>query len=61
MTVSEETPLLDGVKIQDDNKIMHELIYKRFSVRQKRVLVAIVSCCGLLPREQLIIVGSLLF
>jgi hypothetical protein len=61
MTVSEETPLLDAVEIQDDNEIQHKLIYKRFSPRQKRVLVAIVSCCGLLPREGLNIVDLSLF
>ncbi|EKM83312.1 hypothetical protein AGABI1DRAFT_89867 [Agaricus bisporus var. burnettii JB137-S8] len=46
MTVSEETSLLND----DEGDIMkHELIYKRFSTRQKRFLVTIVSGCGLLP------------
>lgn len=50
MTVSEETSLLND----DEGDIMkHELIYKRFSTRQKRFLVTIVSGCGLLPRGSL--------
>ncbi|KAF9444153.1 MFS general substrate transporter [Macrolepiota fuliginosa MF-IS2] len=50
MTVSEETPLLhnDHSHISEGTS-KRELIYERFSPRQKRVLVAIVSWCGLMP------------
>jgi hypothetical protein len=41
---SEETPLLD---VQSQ----HEQVYKRFNKRQKRIFLAVVSWCGLLPRQ----------
>ncbi|KXN87031.1 putative transporter AQR1 [Leucoagaricus sp. SymC.cos] len=51
MSLSEETPLLhdDGSLEYEATKKKHELIYERFKPSQKRVLVAIVSWCGLMP------------
>ncbi|KIY48200.1 MFS general substrate transporter [Fistulina hepatica ATCC 64428] len=48
MVPSEETPLL--VPPNDVNSIFkHEAVYARFSPARKRVFVALVSWCGLLP------------
>lgn len=40
----EETPLLAQVNLP------HEVIYNRFTPARKRVIMAMVSVCGLLPR-----------
>lgn len=42
---SEDSPLLSGSGHDD-----HELVYQRFSPLYKRVIVAIVSWCALIPR-----------
>ena len=50
MPFSEETPLLHDNGTHEYGRIKnHDLIYERFSPRQKRALVAIVSWCGLMP------------
>lgn len=50
MPFSEETPLLHDNGTHEYGGIKnHDLIYERFSPRQKRALVAIVSWCGLMP------------
>jgi hypothetical protein len=41
---SEETPLLADVP-----KDAHDAIYDRFSPAQKRTILALVSCAGLVP------------
>jgi MFS family permease len=45
---SEESPLLTSSI--DAHKIAHEVIYNRFTQGQKRWIVFIVSCAGLLPK-----------
>ena len=46
---SEETPLLRSD--QDDNAAKHEAVYRRFSPAKKRLIVTMVSICGLIPCE----------
>ena len=46
MESSEETPLLPSAENLD-----HEQVYKRFAVARKRVILAIVSLIGLIPRK----------
>jgi ABC-type uncharacterized transport system permease subunit len=48
--VSEETPLLTP-QLTTDASFDHATIYDRFSARQKTTILAIVSWCGLMPRE----------
>jgi hypothetical protein len=48
--VSEETPLLADSNVNLARK-KHEEIYDRFSEGRKRVIVALVSWCGLIPRQ----------
>lgn len=51
--VSEDTPLLNpepSETIQAD----HNAVYDRFTPRQKHVLLALVSWCGLIPRKYLL-------
>jgi len=45
---SEETPLL-----KNRDGAAHETIYDRFAPDQKRWIVFVVSCAGLLPSKQL--------
>jgi hypothetical protein len=51
MSVSEETPLLDDGGLEYAGKKKHELVYERFTPRQKRLLVTIASSTGLMPRK----------
>ena len=46
---SEESPLLPCD--QDDNAMKHEAVYSRFSPAKKRLIVGMVSICGLIPCE----------
>ncbi|KAH9921917.1 MFS general substrate transporter [Amylocystis lapponica] len=47
---SEESPLLARVSQDEVEEVLqHEKVYNRFSIRQKRAVVAIVSCAGLIP------------
>jgi hypothetical protein len=48
---SEESPLLPTD--QDYNAGKHEAVYGRFSPAKKRLIVAMVSICGLIPCESL--------
>lgn len=45
---SEESPLL--ASSSGDPKTVHDVVYNRFTRRQKRWIVFIVSCAGLLPK-----------
>ncbi|KAG1834358.1 major facilitator superfamily domain-containing protein [Suillus subalutaceus] len=45
---TEESPLLTSSS--DDHKTSHEVVYDRFTRGQKRWIVFIVSCAGLLPK-----------
>lgn len=49
--VSEETPLLITPPVATDGGFDHVTIYDRFNTRQKAIILAIVSWCGLMPRE----------
>ena len=46
---SEESPLLPSD--QDNNVVKHEAVYRRFSPAKKRLIVGMVSICGLIPCE----------
>ena len=46
---SEESPLLPSD--QDRNAGKHEAVYRRFSPAKKRLIVGMVSLCGLIPCE----------
>ncbi|PPR07301.1 hypothetical protein CVT26_012420 [Gymnopilus dilepis] len=51
MTSSEETPLLS----ENDVQARHDVVYRRFSPGRKRIIVGMVSGCGLIP---LFVTGS---
>ena len=46
---SEETPLLQDAEAAEIEQ--HEVVYNRFSVSQKRVIVALVSWSALMPSK----------
>jgi len=50
MPLCEETPLLYDNGHECGKIKEHDLAYERFNPRQKRILLAIVSWCGLMPR-----------